>query len=36
MQDKYPGWAVNESLYTEIDYYGVTFDHLVPANETNS
>ncbi|KAH6658637.1 hypothetical protein BKA67DRAFT_512186 [Truncatella angustata] len=32
LQDEYLGWIVEKPL-SRIDYYGVTFDHLVPANE---
>jgi len=33
VRDEYKGW-VNKAL-PMIDYYGVTFDHLVPIDDTN-
>lgn len=36
MRDEYPAWVVEGGIPQDrIDYYGVTFDHLVPADEPN-
>ncbi|KAM5450682.1 hypothetical protein MaudCBS49596_004213 [Microsporum audouinii] len=34
LRDQYLGWVPPPSC-NEIDYYGVTFDHLVPADDTD-
>ncbi|KAK3936242.1 hypothetical protein QBC46DRAFT_419690 [Diplogelasinospora grovesii] len=33
MRDKYLGWVTDATPYRHIDYYSVTFDHLVPADD---
>ncbi|KAI1141371.1 hypothetical protein F5Y05DRAFT_259054 [Hypoxylon sp. FL0543] len=33
VRDEYLGWVMEERPITRIDYYGVTFDHLVPADD---
>ncbi|KAI0829172.1 hypothetical protein F5Y06DRAFT_220966 [Hypoxylon sp. FL0890] len=33
VRDEYLGWVKEERPITRIDYYGVTFDHLVPADD---
>ncbi|KID62955.1 uncharacterized protein G6M90_00g079560 [Metarhizium brunneum] len=33
MRDEYLGWVREERPRRVIDYYGVTFDHLVPADD---
>ncbi|KAB8737508.1 hypothetical protein FH972_026467 [Carpinus fangiana] len=34
IRDEYMGWVVKDKVpLNEIDYYGVTFDHLVPAGD---
>ncbi|KFY08659.1 hypothetical protein V492_06016 [Pseudogymnoascus sp. VKM F-4246] len=33
VRDEYAGWLVEARPVPMIDYYGVTFDHLVPADE---
>ncbi|KAJ5800825.1 uncharacterized protein N7518_002893 [Penicillium psychrosexuale] len=35
VQDEYLGWMPEERPEELIDYYGVTFDHLVPASAIN-
>ncbi|KZL75690.1 arginine deiminase type-3 [Colletotrichum tofieldiae] len=35
VRDEYLGWVMDERPITRIDYYGVTFDHLVPVNDPN-
>ncbi|KAJ5965120.1 uncharacterized protein N7479_004996 [Penicillium vulpinum] len=35
VQDVYLGWMPEKRPDELIDYYGVTFDYLVPANDTN-
>ncbi|KAG6361037.1 hypothetical protein INS49_009256 [Diaporthe citri] len=33
VRDEYLGWVTDVIPYKTIDYYGVTFDHLVPADD---
>ncbi|RDL31009.1 Arginine deiminase type-3 [Venustampulla echinocandica] len=33
VRDEYLGWVTEVRPLRQIDYYGVTFDHLVPAND---
>ncbi|KAB5570729.1 hypothetical protein GE09DRAFT_718485 [Coniochaeta sp. 2T2.1] len=33
VRDEYLRWVTDVMPYTHIDYYGVTFDHLVPADD---
>ncbi|KAK4104119.1 hypothetical protein N658DRAFT_243404 [Parathielavia hyrcaniae] len=33
VRDEYLGWVTDVIPFRHIDYYGVTFDHLVPAND---
>ncbi|KAK3294856.1 uncharacterized protein B0H64DRAFT_401747 [Chaetomium fimeti] len=33
VRDEYLGWVTDVRPFRHIDYYGVTFDHLVPAND---
>ncbi|KAK4454061.1 hypothetical protein QBC34DRAFT_394148 [Podospora aff. communis PSN243] len=33
VRDEYLGWVTDVIPYKHIDYYGVTFDHLVPAED---
>ncbi|KAL1868549.1 hypothetical protein VTK73DRAFT_3605 [Phialemonium thermophilum] len=33
VRDEYLGWVLEGKIPTHIDYYGVTFDHLVPADD---
>ncbi|PNH26507.1 hypothetical protein BJF96_g10164 [Verticillium dahliae] len=35
VRDEYLGWVREVRPRNEIDYYGVTFDHLVPADDPN-
>ncbi|KAF2240363.1 hypothetical protein BU26DRAFT_470660 [Trematosphaeria pertusa] len=36
VRDEYPAWVVEGGIPQDcIDYYGVTFDHLVPADDPN-
>ncbi|CAG8227556.1 unnamed protein product [Penicillium salamii] len=35
VRDEYKGWLVEARPKEMIDYYGVTFDHLVPTDDTN-
>ncbi|KAL3418790.1 hypothetical protein PVAG01_09011 [Phlyctema vagabunda] len=35
VRDEYKGWVVEARPVAMIDYYGVTFDHLVPSDETD-
>ncbi|KAJ5712478.1 hypothetical protein N7493_008946 [Penicillium malachiteum] len=35
VRDEYKGWLIEARPKEMIDYYGVTFDHLVPADDTN-
>ncbi|KFY58769.1 hypothetical protein V496_05972 [Pseudogymnoascus sp. VKM F-4515 (FW-2607)] len=35
VRDEYTGWLVEARPIPMIDYYGVTFDHLVPAGDTD-
>ncbi|KAF2181273.1 hypothetical protein K469DRAFT_692145 [Zopfia rhizophila CBS 207.26] len=36
VRDEYPGWVMEGGIPLDyIDYYGVTFDHLVPADDLN-
>ncbi|KAI1340551.1 hypothetical protein F5Y15DRAFT_42942 [Xylariaceae sp. FL0016] len=35
VRDEYLGWLAKEVPHKSIDYYGVTFDHLVPQDDTN-
>ncbi|GAB1312194.1 SnoaL-like domain-containing protein [Madurella fahalii] len=33
VRDEYLGWVTDKTPYRAINYYGVTFDHLVPADD---
>lgn len=33
IRDEYLGWLLHERPYQNIDYYGITFDYLVPADD---
>ncbi|KAH8763296.1 hypothetical protein F5883DRAFT_498889 [Diaporthe sp. PMI_573] len=35
VRDEYLGWVMGEIPHKNIDYYGVTFDHLVPAEDVD-
>jgi len=35
VRDEYKGWLVEARPIVMIDYYGVTFDHLVPTDDTD-
>ncbi|RMJ06855.1 hypothetical protein CDV36_013534 [Fusarium kuroshium] len=36
VRDEYLGWVMEDPKpWTRIDYYGVTFDHLVPSDDTD-
>ncbi|KAI1146476.1 hypothetical protein F4825DRAFT_456453 [Nemania diffusa] len=35
VRDEYLGWLANVVPHQNIDYYGVTFDHLVPEDDTD-
>ncbi|KAH8593163.1 hypothetical protein B0O99DRAFT_628272, partial [Bisporella sp. PMI_857] len=35
VRDEYLGWVTGVTPLKHIDYYGVTFDHLVPADNPN-
>ncbi|OBT68141.1 hypothetical protein VE03_01613 [Pseudogymnoascus sp. 23342-1-I1] len=35
VRDEYKGWLIEARPVVMIDYYGVTFDHLVPSDDTD-